>query len=86
VKRISDNWKSDLTTPCQLEASLHHDMLDDTSIPYSTYAKILVDVATAAGQRWSGFLQECGAGSHSNAMATLNVFDEPVTIEAAFGL
>jgi len=26
-------------------------MLDDTSIPYSTYAKILVDVATAAGKR-----------------------------------
>ena len=25
--------------------------LADTSIPYSTYAKILVDVATAAGQK-----------------------------------
>jgi hypothetical protein len=60
-------------------------MLADTSIPYSTYAKMLVDVATAAGQKGGqAFFRNAAQTAIQNAMATLAVLDEPVTIENCF--
>jgi hypothetical protein len=57
-------------------------MLADTSIPYSTYAKILVDVATAAGQKGGqAFFKNAAQVAIQNAMATLAALGEPVTID-----
>jgi hypothetical protein len=60
-------------------------MLADSSIPYSTYAKILVDVATAAGQKGGqAFFKNAAQVAIQNAMATLAALDEPVTIHGCF--
>jgi hypothetical protein len=60
-------------------------MLADSSIPYSTYAKMLVDVATAAGQKGGqAFFKNAAQTAIQNAMATLAALDEPVTIENCF--
>ena len=60
-------------------------VLADPSIPYSTYAKILVDVATAAGQKGGqAFFKNAAQVAIQNAMATLAAIDEPVTIDNCF--
>jgi type IV secretory pathway TraG/TraD family ATPase VirD4 len=60
-------------------------VLADTSIPFSTYAKILVDVATAAGQKGGqAFFKNAAQVAIQNAMATLAALDEPVTIDGCF--
>ena len=60
-------------------------MLADISIPFSTYAKILVDVATAAGQKGGqAFFKNASQVAIQNAMATLDALDQPVTIESCF--
>jgi hypothetical protein len=60
-------------------------MLADASIPYSTYAKMLVDVATAAGQKGGqAFFKNAAQVAIQNAMATLAAIDEPVTIDNCF--
>ncbi len=60
-------------------------MLADASIPYSTYAKILVDVATAAGQKGGqAFFKNAAQVAIQHAMATLAALDEPVTIHSCF--
>ena len=60
-------------------------VLGDASIPYSTYAKILVDVATAAGQKGGqAFFKNAAQVAIQNAMATLAAIDEPVTIDNCF--
>ena len=60
-------------------------MLADVSIPYSTYAKILVDVATAAGQKGGqAFFKNAAQVAIQHAMATLAALDEPVTIHGCF--
>jgi hypothetical protein len=47
-------------------------VLADASIPFSTYAKILVDVATAAGQKGGqAFFKNAAQIAIQNAMATL---------------
>jgi hypothetical protein len=69
------NWKPKYTL----------NMLADSSIPYSTYAKMLVDVATAAGQKGGqAFFKNAAQTAIQNAMATLAALDEPVTIENCF--
>jgi hypothetical protein len=61
--------------------------LADRSIPYSTYAKILVDVATAAGQKGGqAFFKNAAQVAIQNAMATLSVLNLPVTIDNCFSL
>lgn len=61
--------------------------LADTSIPYSTYAKILVDVATAAGQKGGqAFFKNAAQVAIQNAMSALSVLDLPVTIDNCFSL
>jgi hypothetical protein len=62
-------------------------MLADASIPYSTYAKMLVDVATAAGQKGGqAFFKNAAQVAIQNAMATLAALDCPVTIDGCFRL
>lgn len=61
--------------------------LADTSIPYSTYAKILVDVATAAGQKGGQtFFKNAAQVAMQNAMAALASSDQPVTIDNCFSM
>jgi hypothetical protein len=62
-------------------------VLADASIPCSTYAKILVDVATAAGQKGGqAFFKNAAQIAIQNAMATLAAIDRPVTIDNCFRL
>ena len=47
-------------------------ILADRSIPFSTYAKILVDVATAAGQKGGqAFFKNAAQVAIQNALATV---------------
>ena len=69
------NWKPRYT----------FNMLADASIPYSTYAKMLVDVATAAGQKGGqAFFKNAAQIAIQNAMATLAALHRPVTIDGCF--
>jgi hypothetical protein len=55
--------------------------LADTSIPYSTYAKILVDVATAAGQKGGqAFFKVSSQTAIQNAFLALAALRQPVTV------
>jgi hypothetical protein len=55
--------------------------LADTSIPYSTYAKILVDVATAAGQKGGqAFFKIASQTVIQNTFMALAALNRPVTI------
>jgi hypothetical protein len=57
--------------------------LADTSIPYSTYAKILVDVATAAGQKGGqAFFKVAAQTVIQNTFSALGALNRPVTIPA----
>jgi hypothetical protein len=57
--------------------------LADTSIPYSTYAKIIVDVATAAGQKGGQtFFKVAAQTAIQNTLAALAALNRPVTIPA----
>jgi hypothetical protein len=61
--------------------------LEDRSIPYSTYAKLLVDVATAAGQKGGqAFFKNAAQVAIQNGLATLETMNLPVTIDNCFGL
>jgi len=72
-----DDWKPPYTM----------NFLADRSIPYSTYAKILVDVATAAGQKGGQvFFKNAAQVAIQNALATLEVLDLPVAIDNCFSL
>ena len=62
-------------------------ILADRSIPFSTYAKILVDVATAAGQKGGqAFFKNAAQVAIQNALDTLNALDLPVTIDNCYYL
>ncbi len=62
-------------------------ILADRSIPYSTYAKILVDVATAAGQKGGqAFFKNAAQVAIQNAMGLLDALDWAVTIDNCFHL
>lgn len=55
--------------------------LADTSVPYSTYAKILVDVATAAGQKGGqAFFKVSSQTAIQNSFLALAALRQPVTI------
>jgi hypothetical protein len=57
--------------------------LADTSIPYSTYAKILVDVATAAGQKGGQvFFKVAAETAIQNTFSALAALGRAVTIPA----
>ncbi len=57
--------------------------LADTSIPYSTYAKIIVDVAMAAGQKGGqAFFKVAAQTAIQNTFSALAVLSRPVTIPA----
>jgi len=57
--------------------------LADTSIPYSTYAKIIVDVATAAGQKGGqAFFKVAAQTAIQNTFSALAALSRPVTIPA----
>ena len=61
--------------------------LGDTSLPASTYAKLLVDVATAAGQKGGQtFFKNAAQVAIQNGMNLLAVLDVPVTIENCYRL
>ena len=56
--------------------------LADESIPYSTYAKILVDVATAAGQKGGqAFFKNAAQSAIQNAFSALKALGHCVTID-----
>jgi hypothetical protein len=62
-------------------------ILADRSIPFSTYAKILVDVATAAGQKGGqAFFKNAAQVAIQHALATLDALDIPVTIDNCYYL
>ncbi len=62
-------------------------ILADRSIPFSTYAKILVDVATAAGQKGGqAFFKNAAQVAIENAMALLEALDWAVTIDNCYHL
>lgn len=62
-------------------------ILDDRSIPFSTYAKILVDVATAAGQKGGqAFFKNAAQVAIQNALGTLDALNLPVTIDNCYYL
>jgi hypothetical protein len=55
--------------------------LADTSIPYSTYAKIIVDVATASGQKGGqAFFKVAAQTAIQNTFSALAAVSRPVTI------
>lgn len=66
-----ENW----TPPFRLN------VLADSSVPWGTFAKILIDTATAAGQRGGQtFFKEAARDVITHAMQALEAADLPVTI------
>ena len=62
-------------------------ILADQSIPFSTYAKVLVDVASAAGQKGGqAFFKNAAQVAIQHALATLEALDLPVTIDNCYSL
>jgi len=60
---------------------LRLNLLADPSVPWSTYAKMLVDTATAAGQRGGqSFFKETARDVIAHAMQALEAADLPVTL------
>ncbi len=61
---------------------LRMNVLADRSIPWTTYAKILVDTATAAGQRGGqSFFKEASRDAIAHAMQALDLVGAEVTLE-----
>jgi hypothetical protein len=55
--------------------------LADRTVPYSTYAKLIVDVATAAGQRGGqAFFKVASQTVIQNTFAALDALNLPVTV------
>jgi type IV secretory pathway TraG/TraD family ATPase VirD4 len=60
---------------------LRLNLLGDASVPWSTYAKMIVDTATAAGQRGGqSFFKETARDVITHAMQALQLADLPVTL------
>ncbi len=60
---------------------LRLNLLGDPAVPWSTYAKIIVDTATAAGQRGGqSFFKETARDVITHAMHALEAADLPVTL------
>ncbi|MFA5262960.1 MAG: type IV secretion system DNA-binding domain-containing protein [Opitutaceae bacterium] len=61
---------------------LRLNLLADQSVPWGTYAKMLIDTATAAGQRGGQtFFKEAARDAIAHAMQALALIDEPVTLD-----
>lgn len=73
--RPTEVLKEKWTPPLRLN------VLADSSVPWGTYAKILIDTATAAGQRGGQtFFKEAARDVITHAMQALEAADLPVTI------
>lgn len=60
---------------------LRLNLLGDSTVPWSTYAKMIVDTATAAGQRGGqAFFKETARDAITHAMHALEAADLPVTL------
>ena len=67
--------------PANWTPPLRLNLLGDPSVPWSTYAKIVVDTATAAGQRGGQtFFKETARDAITHAMLALQAADLPVTL------
>ena len=67
--------------PAQWTPPLRLNILGDASVPWSTYAKIVVDTATASGQRGGqAFSKETARDAITHAMHALAVAELPVTL------
>ena len=61
---------------------LRMNLLEDRSVPWTTYAKIIVDAATSAGQRGGqAFFKETARDAIAHAMRALDLIDFPVTLD-----
>jgi hypothetical protein len=69
------------SAPAHWKPAVTMNFLADTSVPYSTYAKILVDVATAAGQKGGqAFFKVSSQTAIQNSFLALAAMNQPVTI------
>jgi len=67
--------------PAQWIPPLRLNLLGDADVPWSTYAKIVVDTATAAGQKGGqAFFKETARDVITHAMQALALADLPVTL------
>jgi type IV secretory pathway TraG/TraD family ATPase VirD4 len=67
--------------PGQWNPPLRLNPLSDATVPWSTYAKIIVDTATASGQRGGqSFFKESARDAITHAMQALEAADLPVTL------
>lgn len=67
--------------PAKWTPPLRLNLLGDPDVPWSTYAKIIVDTASAAGQRGGqAFFRETARDAITHAMHALEVADLPVTL------
>ncbi len=73
--------------PRDWEPRFAMNLVADRSIPFSTYAKLLVDVATAAGQKGGqAFFKNAAQVAIQNGLATLAVLDKAVTVDNCYAL
>ena len=69
------------SAPYDWKPAVTMNFLADTSVPYSTYAKILVDVATAAGQKGGqAFFKVSSQTAIQNGFLALAALKQPVTV------
>ena len=67
--------------PAKWTPALQLNILGDASVPWSTYAKMIVDTATAAGQRGGqAFFKESARDVITHAMQALELAELPVTL------
>lgn len=67
--------------PEQWTPPLRLNLLGDADVPWSTYAKVIVDTATAAGQKGGqSFFKETARDVITHAMCALELADLPVTL------
>lgn len=71
-------------TPANWQPPLRLNLLADRNVPWATYAKLVVDTATAAGQKGGQtFFKEAARDAIAHAMQALDEIDEAVTLENA---
>lgn len=67
------------------QPQLRLNFLDDRTIPWGAYAKMLIDTATAAGQRGGqSFFKEAARDAIAHAMQALDLLGEPVTLDQVY--
>lgn len=64
---------------------LRLNLLEDRAVPWGTYAKMLIDTATAAGQRGGqAFFKESARDVITHAMQSLDLVGEAVTLDQVY--